>query len=283
MPPPKDPEKADAYSKKMSEIAKEKGYGKWMIGKHPSKETREKISRTHKELDNVPEERERRSQRAKRIGVGKWMLGKKCPGVSKANTERTKGKTYIEMYGVEKAEEIAHKVKVSNRITWIERRKGIEHPELNFPCHRGETYTEIYGDRADEERRKRSVAHLERWDRIGRKDEIESRQEMMRMVYRDWRTNVFKRDNYLCQICSQNGCLEVHHIKSWVEYPELRYIMENGITLCKKHHRLVHKFIRLRKKEKEIDKSSFCLLSKSNLTDEEWNKIIEVADKNGNK
>lgn len=53
----------------------------------------------------------------------------------------------------------------------------------------------------------------------------------------EWRTKVFKRDNYACQKCKKRGvALEAHHIKSWSEYPELRYVVSNGISLCVKCH-----------------------------------------------
>lgn len=32
------------------------------------------------------------------------------------------------------------------------------------------------------------------------------------------------------------GRLEAHHILSWKDYPELRYDINNGITLCHAHH-----------------------------------------------
>lgn len=51
--------------------------------------------------------------------------------------------------------------------------------------------------------------------------------------YRIWRTKVYQRDNYTCQICEYRGHnLQVDHIQSWSKYPELRFIVDNGRTLC---------------------------------------------------
>ncbi len=56
--------------------------------------------------------------------------------------------------------------------------------------------------------------------------------------YKLWREKVFKRDNYICQDCGvRGGYLEAHHIKSWANYPKLRYIINNGITYCLKCHK----------------------------------------------
>ena len=58
--------------------------------------------------------------------------------------------------------------------------------------------------------------------------------------YKLWREAVFERDNYTCQMCGAKGSdgvyLTAHHIKSWRNFPELRYEIENGITLCENCH-----------------------------------------------
>lgn len=57
-------------------------------------------------------------------------------------------------------------------------------------------------------------------------------------LHRGWSNLVKKRDGWKCKINNKdcNGNLEAHHILSWREYPELRYEINNGITLCQTHH-----------------------------------------------
>lgn len=60
--------------------------------------------------------------------------------------------------------------------------------------------------------------------------------------YKAWRKIVFERDNYTCQHCGDNkgGNLNAHHIKSWGEFPEYRFDINNGITLCVPCHQKEH-------------------------------------------
>jgi hypothetical protein len=55
---------------------------------------------------------------------------------------------------------------------------------------------------------------------------------------KQWRKQCKDRDNWACRIADNNceGRLEVHHILRWVDFPELRYVINNGITLCHFHH-----------------------------------------------
>lgn len=59
--------------------------------------------------------------------------------------------------------------------------------------------------------------------------------------YGEWRLMVFGRDNFTCQACGEKGVyLNAHHKLEFAKYPELRFDVSNGITLCKECHSKVH-------------------------------------------
>ena len=57
-----------------------------------------------------------------------------------------------------------------------------------------------------------------------------------------WREAVLARDNWTCQRTGdRGGILNAHHIQDFSTYPELRFAIDNGITLSKKAHIEFHK------------------------------------------
>ena len=60
--------------------------------------------------------------------------------------------------------------------------------------------------------------------------------------YRLWREAVFARDGWICQKTGiKGGCLRCHHIQNFSDHPELRFAIDNGITLSKKAHQEFHR------------------------------------------
>jgi len=58
---------------------------------------------------------------------------------------------------------------------------------------------------------------------------------------REWIKAVFKIDDHTCQKCLvRGGELVAHHILPWALFPELRFDVENGITLCRSCHKRYH-------------------------------------------
>lgn len=61
--------------------------------------------------------------------------------------------------------------------------------------------------------------------------------------YENWQKAVYIRDNNHCTQCG-NGHDEIHahHIFSFAEYPQYRYELWNGKTLCRQCHEFEHRF-----------------------------------------
>ncbi len=57
-------------------------------------------------------------------------------------------------------------------------------------------------------------------------------------LHKQWSMAVKKRDKWSCMVKDKDcyGRMESHHIISWKDHKELRYDINNGITLCHFHH-----------------------------------------------
>ena len=62
------------------------------------------------------------------------------------------------------------------------------------------------------------------------------------LEYIEWRKQVFERDSYTCQHCGDNkgGNLNAHHKNSRDSFPEEKYNIDNGVTLCESCHKDFH-------------------------------------------
>ncbi|WP_300379627.1 HNH endonuclease [Clostridium sp.] len=66
----------------------------------------------------------------------------------------------------------------------------------------------------------------------------------MNMLWRRLRAEVLKEQHNECQLCKDNGLVEiavtVHHIKYVKHYPELALTKDNLMAVCKECHYKIH-------------------------------------------
>lgn len=51
-------------------------------------------------------------------------------------------------------------------------------------------------------------------------------------IYKNWRTNVYKRDKFKCVACGSKFKINAHHLDGWHWSLHNRYDVANGVTLC---------------------------------------------------
>lgn len=104
-------------------------------------------------------------------------------------------------------------------------RQGARCKQCHYETRKGDTHPRYRHDLTDEERA-----------------ENENRDYDLR--YRQWRRAVYQRDQYRCRYCGDNkgDNLNAHHIHNFADHKEIRYNVENGITLCNICHNEFHKY-----------------------------------------
>lgn len=70
-----------------------------------------------------------------------------------------------------------------------------------------------------------------------------TKKQKIRMLAKhlQWRKDILIRDCFECRLCKDNNKLEVHHIIPFSKNESLRLELSNGLTLCKKCHRNLHR------------------------------------------
>lgn len=102
---------------------------------------------------------------------------------------------------------------------------------------------------SEETRRKMKMSHTgeKNWNWKGGITP-ENRRLRFSLEYKLWRNSVFERDNYTCLWCGdRNGngkavTLNADHIKPWALFPELRFAIDNGRTLCVPCHKMTESY-----------------------------------------
>lgn len=106
------------------------------------------------------------------------------------------------------------------------------------PWNKGKSWS----DYISEEKRKKIIGNLknksgdQHWNWKGGVQSI--RRPRDTPEYKKWRMSVFRRDNFTCVSCNKvGGKIVGDHIKPWIDYPELRFEVSNGRTLCEPCHK----------------------------------------------
>ena len=109
-------------------------------------------------------------------------------------------------------------------------------------------------------RRKISEAHKgdKSWNWKGG-IEPENKRIRKSLEYKLWREAVYKRDDWTCQkYKTKGGKLHPHHIQNFAGFPELRFTIDNGITLSEKAHKEFHKIYGFHSNTKEQLEEFIC-------------------------
>lgn len=110
--------------------------------------------------------------------------------------------------------------------------KGHRCSRCNFDSHSGRKHPNYNSSLTNEERQK-------------------MRSELDKGNGKRWAKEVYKRDLYKCTICGSKKRINAHHLNSYHSFPEERYDINNGVTLCVEHHKDFHKKFGYRNNTKE--------------------------------
>lgn len=121
----------------------------------------------------------------------------------------------------------------------------------NIPPNKGLTDVEFYGEeKASEIAKKKSVSLF----LLGKERSIQPRDRTV------WSRVIKERDKDTCQHCGEvvTGIkLRAHHVKSWEDFLELRFVISNGISLCQKCHDILEFTIRVFRRNNITAKTMF--------------------------
>lgn len=210
-----------------------------------SEETKKKISEAHKKSPLAIAAREK-------LRLSK--IGKKRDPITKEKMSKTQFKKGLEPW---------NKGKKTGHTPWNKGLKGVfkhteEHKQKISKLNKGKKWLDRKP--ASLETRKKLSDMFKGEKHYNWKGGKTEKNRIIRrsLEYRLWRTAVFERDNYTCVWCKNRSSagnkviLHADHIKPFAYYPELRFAIDNGRTLCEPCHKTTDTYGRLADKHKVI-------------------------------
>ena len=174
-----------------------------------------------KKLPKLSEEHRKKISKSL-MGRISGMLGKHhSEEWKKIMSEKMKGRKYpCHRVGYRHSEETKRKIGLANSIALLGKKQSRETKEKRANRLKGENNPRWIKDRTQ----------LKRYN-----DDAKDRRSP---ACRYWHRQVWERDRFRCRINNKDcsGKINAHHILGWSKFPELRYNVNNGITLCQFHH-----------------------------------------------
>lgn len=158
-----------------------------------------------------------------------WLGKKRSEETKKKMSQSHKGKSTNKGMRWNHSEEAKRKMSLWQKERWSKVQRI-----SNF---KGKTHT-LEAKLKTSENRKGKCVGENHHSYIKDRTKLAKRQKRNDSAYQNWVKEIKKRDNNKCQLENKScsGYNIIHHIKSWSKYPELRYDINNGITLCQIHH-----------------------------------------------
>lgn len=202
----------------------------WNKGKELSAETCKRMSLARVGT-KLSKETKKKIGRANSVA----LRGKKLPNVVRQKISQNNARFWL---GKKLSEEIKHKIRTAKlgKTPWNKDKKC---PQISAYL-KGRKHTEETKQRIGLARVGKCMGkNHPRWK--GGTYGTERHRVMSTFEYKNWRKAVFTRDNWTCVWCKISGSrktpIEADHIKAYSLYPELRFDVSNGRTLCKPCHR----------------------------------------------
>lgn len=215
----------------------------YCMGKQLSDETKRKLSEGHKARGIRPPSRlgvKMSDETKRKIGAANAirMKGRKLSEITKKKLSESRTGEKNHFFGKKHSEKSRGKMssaKLSNPTRyWAGKTRSEDTNKKISLSKKGIPISDEHKKRiGDAIRGEKSCKWIKDRSKLSKK-----RNNQQDYAYKDWRKKVWSRDGFRCKI-NNNDCfgrIEAHHILPWRDFYDLRYDMNNGITLCVFHH-----------------------------------------------